>query len=237
MAINAGGVYSELVLNGSKYFDTLDKADKRMQSFESKLRGYGDKMQSIGKDMTLKLTTPIVGVGAAATKLGMDFGYAMSEVGAISGATGEDLAILEDKARQMGATTKFSASDAADGLKYMSMAGWGTADMLDGLDGVLALAAASGEDLGMVSDIVTDSMTAFGLEAKQAGHFADVLAKASSSSNTNVGLMGETFKYVAPLAGSLGYSVEDTALAVGLMANAGIKGLNYCGPVVKKLAA
>jgi TP901 family phage tail tape measure protein len=224
MSVNAGAVYSELVLNGDKYFSTLDKADKEMKSFESKLKGYGDKMEKVGKEWTTKVSAPIAGIGVIATKLGLDFQAAMSEVGAISGATGDDLAILEKKARDMGATTKFSASDAADGLKYMAMAGWDTSAMLEGLDGVLALAAASGEDLGMVSDIVTDSMTAFGLQAKEAGHFADVLAKASSSSNTNVGLMGETFKYVAPLAGSLGYSIEDTALAVGLMANAGIKG-------------
>ncbi len=222
--INAGNVYSELILNGDKYFKTLEKADKDMKSFESKLKGYGDKMEKAGKAWSMKVSAPIAGVGAVATKLGLDFQSAMSEVGAISGATGEDLAILEKKARDMGATTKFSASDAADGLKYMAMAGWDTNAMLEGLDGVLALAAASGEDLGMVSDIVTDSMTAFGLQANEAGHFADVLAKASSSSNTNVGLMGETFKYVAPLAGSLGYSIEDTALGIGLMANAGIKG-------------
>lgn len=224
MSIDAGSVYSELILNGDKYFSTLDKADKDMKSFESKLKGYGDKMEKAGKSWSAKVSAPIAGVGVVATKLGIDFQSAMSEVGAISGATGDDLAILEKKARDMGATTKFSASDAAEGLKYMAMAGWDTNAMLEGLDGVLALAAASGEDLGMVSDIVTDSMTAFGLQANEAGHFADVLAKASSSSNTNVGLMGETFKYVAPLAGSLGYSIEDTALGIGLMANAGIKG-------------
>ncbi len=224
MSINAGSVYSELILNADKYFQTLDKADKDMKSFENKLKGYGDKMEKAGKSWSAKVSAPIAGVGVVATKLGIDFESSMSQVGAISGATGDDLVKLEKKARDMGATTKFSASDAADALKYMAMAGWETHSMLDGIDGVMALAAASGEDLGLVSDIVTDSMTAFGLAANQAGHFADVLAKASSSSNTNVGLMGETFKYVAPLAGSLGYSIEDTALAVGLMANAGIKG-------------
>ncbi|MBC8590605.1 phage tail tape measure protein [Wansuia hejianensis] len=224
MSINAGSIHGSLTLNGEQYFKTLEKADSKTKSFENKMNQQGKKMEKWGKDWTLKVTTPIIGTGAAATKLGIDFGHSMSEVGAISGSTGSELAILEKKARDMGATTKFSASDAADGLKYMAMAGWDTNAMLEGLDGVLALAAASGEDLGMVSDIVTDALTAFGLEAKQAGHFADVLAKASSSSNTNVGLMGETFKYVAPLAGAMGYSVEDTTLAIGLMANAGIKG-------------
>ena len=148
----------------------------------------------------------------------------MSEVQAISGASGKDLEKLSAKAKQMGATTKFSATESATALKYMAMAGWKTNQMVSGLSGVMNLAAASGEDLGTVSDIVTDSMTAFGLKAKDSGHFADVLAKASSSSNTNVAMMGETFKYVAPLAGSMKYSIEDTATAIGLMANAGIKG-------------
>lgn len=124
----------------------------------------------------------------------------------------------------MGATTKFSASESAEALKYMAMAGWDTTQMLDGLEGVMMLAASSGEDLGLVSDIVTDALTAFGMEAKQAGEFADLLASASSNSNTNVAMLGESFKYVAPLFGALGYSAEDAALALGLMANAGIKG-------------
>ncbi|MDT2260792.1 phage tail tape measure protein [Paenibacillus larvae] len=147
----------------------------------------------------------------------------MSEVKAISGATGEDFEKLKAKAEELGANTKFSASEAASGLKYMAMAGWDTKQMLAGIDGVMMLAAASGEDLGLVSDIVTDSMTAFGLAADQAGKFADILAAASSKSNTNVAMLGESFKYVAPVAGALGYSAEDTAVALGLMANAGIK--------------
>lgn len=170
------------------------------------------------------VSTAIAGVGVAAAKVGSDFEAGMSEVAAISGASGDDFKKLSDKAKEMGATTKFSATESAEALKYMAMAGWDTQKMVDGLDGVMNLAAASGEDLGTVSDIVTDSMTAFGLAADKAGHFSDVLATASSSSNTNVSMLGETFKYVAPVAGSLGYSVEDTATAIGLMANAGIKG-------------
>lgn len=165
-------------------------------------------------------------LGAAsgfAVKVGSDFEAGMSEVAAISGATGKDLEALTAKAKEMGATTKFSATESAEALKYMAMAGWNTDKMLSGLPGVMNLAAASGENLGTVSDIVTDAMTAFGLSADKAGHFADVLAQASSKSNTNVGMMGETFKYVAPVAGALGYSVEDAAVAIGLMANSGIK--------------
>ena len=153
-----------------------------------------------------------------------DFEQEMSTVGAISGATGKDFEELTAKAQQMGATTMFTAKQSAEALKYMGMAGWNTKQMLGGIDGVMNLAAASGEDLGRVSDIVTDALTAFGLQAEQAGHFADVLAKASSKSNTNVSMMGMTFKYVAPLAGALKYSVEDVATSIGLMANAGIKG-------------
>lgn len=170
------------------------------------------------------VSTALTAAGGYAIKVGSDFEAGMSEVSAISGATGEDLAALTDKAKEMGAKTKFSATDSAEAFKYMAMAGWKTSDMLGGIEGVMNLAAASGEDLATVSDICTDALTAFGLQASDSAHFADVLAKASSSSNTNVGMMGATFKYVAPIAGSMKYSIEDTAVAIGLMANAGIKG-------------
>lgn len=182
------------------------------------------KMASLVKKSAVVIGVASVAAAKKTIDVGKSFEAGMSEVQAISGASGKDLERLSNKAKEMGATTKFSATESATALKYMAMAGWKTDQMVSGLAGVMNLAAASGEDLGTVSDIVTDSMTAFGLKANQSGHFADVLAKASSSSNTNVGLMGETFKYVAPLAGSMGYSIEDTATAIGLMANAGIKG-------------
>lgn len=189
----------------------------------NKLSGLAPK----GLGTVLKSVAAVSGaLGAAsgfAVKVGSDFEAGMSEVAAISGATGKDLEALTAKAKEMGATTKFSATESAEALKYMAMAGWDTDKMLSGLPGVMNLAAASGENLGTVSDIVTDAMTAFGLSADKAGHFADVLAQASSKSNTNVGMMGETFKYIAPVAGALGYSVEDAAVAIGLMANSGIK--------------
>lgn len=168
-------------------------------------------------------STAVAGFGAAAVKSGMQFDATMSEVSAISGATGEEFDALRDKALEMGAKTKFSASEAAAAMTYMAMAGWKTGDMLGGIEGIMNLAAASGEDLATTSDIVTDALTAFGYSAADSTHFADVLAVASSNANTNVGMMGETFKYVAPVAGTLGYSIEDTALAIGLMANSGIK--------------
>ena len=155
--------------------------------------------------------------------LGIDFSSSMSNVQAISGATGDEIALLEQKARDLGATTVYSASDVADGFGYMAMAGWDTQQMMDGIAGILDLAASSGEDLATTSDIVTDALTAFGMEAGDAGRLADVMAAASSNANTNVSMLGESFKYVAPVAGALGFSAEDTAVALGLMANSGIK--------------
>ncbi len=167
--------------------------------------------------------TAIAGIGMAAIKAGSEFEAGMSEVQAISGASASDMEKLSAKAKEMGAKTKFSASESAEAFKYMAMAGWKTGDMLDGIEGIMNLAAASGEDLATTSDIVTDALTAFGLQASDSGHFADILAAASSNANTNVGMLGESFKYVAPVAGALGYSAEDTSVALGLMANSGIK--------------
>lgn len=169
------------------------------------------------------MSTALAGVAGYSIKVGSSFEASMSKVQAVSGASNEQLQRLSDKAKEMGATTKFSATEAADAMNYMAMAGWKTEDMLNGIDGIMNLAAASGEDLATTSDIVTDALTAFGLTAQDSTHFADVLAAASSNANTNVSMMGETFKYVAPVAGSLGYSAEDCAVAIGLMANSGIK--------------
>jgi len=193
----------------------IDVAGQKMEAVGNSIAGAGKKMMGV--------TTVIGGVGVAAVKTAADFDSAMSQVAAVSGATGKDFDALRNKAREMGAKTKFSATEAAEAMNYMAMAGWKTEDMLDGIEGVMNLAAASGEDLATTSDIVTDALTAFGLSAKDSGHFADILAAASSNANTNVSMMGETFKYCAPIAGALGFSAEDTAEAIGLMANAGIK--------------
>ena len=202
--------------NANQALTNLDSAGKALENV-------GNKMSGVGKTLTASVTAPIVAVGAAAVKTTADFDAQMSKVSAISGATGEEFDALREKAREMGSITKFSASEAGAAFEYMAMAGWKTGDMLDGIEGIMNLAAASGEDLATTSDIVTDALTAFGLSAKDSGHFADILAAASSNANTNVSMMGETFKYAAPIAGALGYSAEDTALAIGLMANAGIK--------------
>lgn len=173
-------------------------------------------------------------VVAASTKVGMDFEKQMSTVQAISTASTQDMQLLSDKAKEMGINTVFSATEAGKAMEYMAMAGWKTQDMLSGVEGIMNLAAASGEELGSVSDIVTDALTAFKLSAEDSTHFADVLAAASSNANTNVGMMGETFKYVAPVAGALGYSIEDTATAIGLMANSGIKA-SQAGTALRKI--
>lgn len=201
-----------------------DEASAKIRGLNSTIGGlkFG-ALASMGASAISTLTGSIGGFAQSTMQLGMDFSSAMSEVSAISGSTGGDLEKLSATARQLGATTIFSATEAAEGLKYMAMAGWDTQQMIDGLPAALDLAAASGESLGATSDIVTDAMTAFGMQANEAGRFADVLAVTSNKANTNVGMLGESFKYVAPVAGAMGYSVEDTSVALGLMANSGIK--------------
>lgn len=176
----------------------------------------------------------VAAVTGASIMVGASFEEQMSTVKSISRATGTEFNALSDKAQEMGQKTKFSATEAGQAMEYMGMAGWKASDMIDGIGGIMNLAAASGEDLAIVSDIVTDSLTAFGLKAKDSAHFADILASAATNSNTNVEMMGETFKYAAPVAGALGYSAEDTAVAIGLMANSGIKA-SQAGTSLRKI--
>lgn len=208
--------------------DNLYRFSKRTnQSFLSsvnKMDAFADKTFSFMAKGAAAASAGITGALAASTAAGASFESQMSTVQAISQASGTEMARLKALAKQMGIETKFSATEAGQGLEYMAMAGWEVDSMLAGLPGIMNLAAASGEDLGQVSDIVTDSMTAFNLEASRSAEFADVLAQASARSNTDVATMGQTFKYVAPVAGALGFSIQDTATAIGLMANAGIKG-------------
>ncbi|MCJ0932545.1 phage tail tape measure protein [Virgibacillus halodenitrificans] len=200
------------------------KLSKKMETTGAKLTNVGSKMKDTGKSMSMFITAPLVGLGAVATKTGIDFDDSMRKVQSTSGATGDEITQLRDKAKEMGASTKFSASESAEALNYMALAGWDTKQMMGGISGVMDLAAASGEDLASVSDIVTDGLSAFGLEAKDSARMADVLAAASSSANTDVAGLGNAFKYVAPVAGALKFSIEDTSKAIGLMSNAGIKG-------------
>lgn len=179
-------------------------------------------MDNVGQKLMV-VTGAVVAMGAAAVKTTADFDAEMSTVQSISGATGDDFDALRDKALEMGSTTAFSASEAASAMEYMAMAGWSTEDMLDGIAGVMNAAAASGEDLAATSDILTDGLTAFGLAASDSAHFADVLVAAGNNANTSVAMMGETFKYAGAVCGTLGITVEDCAIATGLMGNAGIK--------------
>lgn len=230
MAFDVGTAVGYLDLDTSGFKKGFKSALGDLETFSNKsnttgerLTALGSSMTSVGSSLTKYVTTPLLGAGAAMVTVTAGFESAMSEVAAISGATGDDFEDLSQKAKDMGAATKFSASEAAEAFKYMAMAGWKTEDMLSGIEGVLNLAAASGEALGTTSDIVTDALTAFGLTASDAAHFSDVLAAASNNANTNVSMLGESFKYVAPVAGAMGYSVEDTSIALGLMANSGIK--------------
>lgn len=208
----------------------LNRLETELKNIPNGLQQMGDDMEAAGQkigaigDALMPISAAAAAVGAYAVKTTADFDSSMSKVAAISGATGKDFNDLRAKAREMGAETKFSASEAADAFQYMAMAGWKTEDMMDGISGIMSLSAADGLDLATTSDIVTDSLSAFNLTAKDSGHFADVLAAASTNANTNVSMMGETFKYAAPVAGALGFSIEDVAVATGLMANAGIKG-------------
>lgn len=246
MAVDIGTARGYLDLDISGFLNGLktaqSEADKVTKNIGVEIgknfQSAGKTLTSAGTTLTKFVTTPIVGLATAAIKTAADFESAMSKVKAISGATGSDFDALTSKAREMGASTIFSASEAAEAFKYMAMAGWDTESMLGAISGVMDLAAASGEDLGTVSDIVTDAMTAFGLAADKTSkvikdgvevevnnttRFVDALAVAATNSNTDVAKLGESFKYVAPVAGQLGYSVEDTAVALGLMANSGIK--------------
>ena len=197
-------------------------AMQKISAAGESLKNAGDKISSAGQAL-MPLSAAAAGIGAGIIKTTADFDAAMSKVAAVSGAAGDEFDALRSKAREMGETTKFTASESAEAMNYMAMAGWKTEQMLGGIEGIMHLAAASGEELGTTSDIVTDALTAFGMKAEESGRFADILASAASNANTNVAMMGESFKYVAPVAGSLGYSAEDVAVALGLMANSGIK--------------
>lgn len=204
----------------------LQDNNKQWQKAGRQIQNAGRSISRVGSTMTKTVTAPIVGMGVASVKVASDFEAGMSKVQSIAGTSGGEMKKLSDKALEMGSKTKFSATEASDAFSYMAMAGWKTDDMLNGIEGTMYLAGATGEDLASVSDIVTDSLTAFGMSAKETNNFVNVLAKTASNSNTNVGLMGETFKYVAPVAGALKFNVQDTATAIGLMANSGIKASN-----------
>ena len=223
-------LYGTILIKDEEAMKKLDNVDKKAgnisSSMSKKLGTVGKVCTGVGKTLTAAITAPVVGIGVASAKTAMEFQAGMQEVSAISGATGKDLDTLSNLAKEMGRTTKFSATDSAEALKYMGMAGWKTQDMVKGLPGVLNLAAAGGTDLATTSDIVTDGLTAMGLSAKDTNKFVDIMAATVTNSNTNIEMMGETMQYAGPIAGTLGIKMQDLSVAIGLMGNAGIKSSN-----------
>ena len=205
---------------GKEVADATEKSENFGEGSKQAFDGLAQALAAAGLAKSVK---EIADALMQCVSVAAGFESGMATVAAVSGASGEELARLTETAKQYAASSVFTAQDVASAYNYMAMAGWDASEMLGGLNGIMSLASASGEDLGTVCDIVTDALTAFGLSAEDSAHFADILAQTSASANTNVSLMGETFKYVAPVAGALGYSAEDAAIAIGLMANSGIK--------------
>lgn len=200
----------------------LESGSTKFEEYSNKAKTASDKLNNVGKKMS-KVSAGIVGIGTAALVSGANFEESMSKVKATSGATKEEFEKLKKKAEEMGAKTKFSASESANAMYYMALAGWKTDDMLQGLDGIMNLAAASGEDLATVSDIVTDGLTSMGYSANESAKFSDIFAKTVTNSNTDVAGLGEAMKYTGSIAGALNLDIEDVSLALGLMANSGVK--------------
>ena len=200
------------------------QAGQRMQEVGSKLTVVGNSMKQIGQNMSMYVTAPLAAMSAGIVKVGMDFDSQMSKVSAVSGATGADFDALRAKSQELGATTKFTATQVAEGMEYLALAGFKTNQILGATEGMLNLAAAAGMDLGTAADITSDVMSAFGMQAKEAGHAADVFAYAQANANTNVEQMGEAMKYVAPMANQMGWSLEETSAAMMKLADNGLKG-------------
>lgn len=232
MNISAGTIMAYMDLDMSSFNNALDMAGEQLSGFASggvagALGSIGAAAETAGRALTMHITGKLLDVGQAALQVGMNFDASMSNVYGLMSSlnlTQMQMDALRDTAREMGATTKFSASEAADAMGYMALAGWDDAQVIAGIPGVLNLAAAANMDLAKASDIVTDTMTPFGLAAERAGEAADVFAYAQANSNTTVEGLGEAMKYAAPTADAFGMSLQDTAAAMGVLANAGIKG-------------
>lgn len=225
--VDLGSIVAHLKLEMTDFNNNLNRAVQEVQQTQSSFSGLkatGESLSSVGAALTAGVTAPVVALGASVVKTQMTFEHSMSKVKALSGATGSDLKLLEDTAKQMGASTVYSASEAADALGYMALAGWDAQQSAAGLPGVLNLAAASGMDLAQASDLVTDYLTAFGLEADQAGRMADVLSYAQANSNTTTEMLGEAFKNCAVNAHNAGMSLEETTAILSKFADAGLKG-------------
>ena len=239
MSVNVGTAVGYLDLDSSKFKSGLKAAQSSLSEFANKsndagtrFQALGNSLKSIGSTITKTVSLPLLALGAGALKVSGDFEAGMSEVSAITGATGKDMQALEKQAKTLGATTKFSARDAAEGMKYFGMAGYDTNQIMNALPSTLNLAAAGNVDLGIACDIVSDAMTGLGMSANETTKFTDIMAATITNSNTSVELMGETLKYVGPVAGTLGIGMGDLSLAIGLMGNAGIKG-SQAGTVLR----
>ena len=227
MSINVGTAVAYLDLDASKFTNGLKAAQQSLQgvskdtnTFSTKITSLGSGLKQAGATLSL-VSVPLLGLGALAVKTASDFEAGMSEVKAITGATGKDFEALEKQAKELGSTTKFSASQAAEGMKYFGMAGYDTEKILAAMPNTLNLAAAAGTDLGTTCDIVSDAMSGLKMSAEETGRFTDIMAATVTGANTSVELMGETLKYVGPIAGTLGINMEDLSLAIGIMGNSG----------------
>lgn len=232
MAISAGDVYSELILDITKYLNGFKEAEKQTKTWVDKMNKAGKSMEKVGTSMSKYLTLPIMGVGAASVKLGMDFEANMSRVQAISGATGTELERMNQVALKLGADTAFSATEVATSMEGLASAGFTVNETINALPGLLDLAASSGADLGTATDIAASALRGFQLDASESGRVADVFAEAANRTNAGVEDMGEAMKYIAPVANAMGMSIEETAAAVGILSDAGIKG-SQAGTVLR----
>ena len=232
MSVDIGTAEGHIILDTSGFVVPLQTAQRDVHNFASdiavKIGGamqtLGNTISNIGNTITKYISAPLQDFAKSAFSEMAEFDDSMNRAAILTKAQGDQLTALTEKAKEMGRTTKFTATQAAEAYQYMGLAGWDSQQAIDGLEGIMNLAAASGEDLASVTDIVTDALTAMGLKASDSAHFADVLTAATLNSNTTIGMLGEAFKYAAPTAGAMHYSIEDLTLALGLMANAGIKG-------------
>ena len=230
MSINVGSAVAYLELDTSKFqaglknaISSLNQVNNSTGTTTEKFKSLGNGIKGVGSTLTLA-TVPLTAFGAGAIKTASDFQAGMSKVQALSGATSEDMKKLEAKAREMGSTTKFSATEASEGLSYMALAGWDTEQMIEGLEPALKLAGAAGMELGLTCDIVTDTMSMFGMKADEAAKMTDILAYAQANSNTSVQQLGEALKYCGASSNAMGYDLADTAGILGKFADQGLKG-------------
>ena len=231
MSVNVGTAVGYLDLDASKFKAGLKDAQSTLSEFTNssnnagtRFEALGSSLKTVGSTITTAVSLPLLALGAGAIKTASDFEAGMSKVSALSGATGDDLKMLEDKAREMGSTTKYSATESAEALSYMALAGWDANQMAEGLEPALKLAGAAGMELALATDIVTDTMSMFGMEASEATKMTDMLAYAQANSNTDVQQLGEALKYCGASANAMGYDLADTTALLGTFADQGLKG-------------